>query len=170
MAQEPIRKEVMETQTAAIRYELGDKHSYEFVEGTISREMAPEFKGMAAPDEDFFSYVDPENLDTSLKALGYLDAYIEAEGPFDGVMAFSQGALLIMTYLAQKAFQGSASPFKCAIIFSVRDAYDPRLLEQGKLQNLTPETSGEIIQIPTAHICKTLTSPSDATLSKQGNR
>lgn len=39
---------VFEMQTAAIRYELGDHHEFEFVEGTISHAIAPEIEPLVS--------------------------------------------------------------------------------------------------------------------------
>ena len=37
----PTSCQTFESQTAAIRYELGDGHEFEFVEGTTPAELAP---------------------------------------------------------------------------------------------------------------------------------
>ncbi|KAI1205340.1 serine hydrolase FSH [Annulohypoxylon truncatum] len=143
--------------SAAIRYELGDHHTYEFVEGTLPSPVAPELNGMAAPDDEFFSYIDLDDLNTCVSSLVNLDTYISEEGPFDGIMAFSQGAMIAATYIIWKMTQNAVlqqdSPtFKCAIFFSAWGAYDPELLWQSQLRPMTPLLDGEAIHIPTAHI------------------
>lgn len=79
-----------------------------------------------------------------------LKSYIAAEGPFDGVMAFSNGAALAATLLigSQKA---SSSPFKCAVFLSGGIPFDEEALHQDKVANLQP-TESHMITIPTAHV------------------
>ncbi|KAI2783794.1 serine hydrolase FSH [Daldinia loculata] len=149
--------QIFETQTAALRYELGDHHTYEFVEGTLPSTVAPEFDGMVSSKDEFFSYIDLNNKESYISILKDLDNYISEEGPFDAILAFSQGAMIAATYIVWKARQNPKQQrmtptFKCAIFLSAWDAYDPDLLLQGILRPLTPLTDKEAIRIPTAHI------------------
>ncbi|KAK4248389.1 family of serine hydrolases 3 [Corynascus novoguineensis] len=164
---------------SAIRYDLGDSHTYEFVEGTIPVPMAPEFASFvttstntnASKDDDdddddgkgngsnFFAYADFSDLPSCLAALDQLDAYLAAEGPFDGLLAFSQGATIAATYLAHRARCRAGKkdrkeplPFKCAVFFSAGGVFDVDRLAAGEVKLLTPEEVGEPIDIPTAHI------------------
>lgn len=111
--------------------------------------------------DEFFSFADIHNFDSCLKALDLLDDYIKAEGPFDGVIAFSQGAIIAASYLCrwrklQQGTNGKGSstppPFKCAIFFSATAAYSWNSLKDGNLRALSRAEDGELIQIPTAHI------------------
>lgn len=118
---------------------------------------APEIKEMVSPADELFSYVSLENMESCVSALVNLDSYIATEGPFDAILAFSQGAMIAATYIIWKmrqnpALQRKAPTFKCAVFFSSWSAYDPDLLWQGKLRVLTPSVGKEIIPIPTAHI------------------
>jgi predicted esterase len=82
-------------------------------------------------------------------ALDQLDAYIAAEGPFEGVLAFSQGAGLVATHLVRKHFLGAASPFRCAILIAPISVYDPAAYtERGEVRVLGEE-AGPLIHIPT---------------------
>ncbi|KAI0891077.1 serine hydrolase FSH [Annulohypoxylon nitens] len=148
---------IFETQTAAIRYDLGDHHTYEFVEGTLPSPVAPGLHGIASADDEFFSYVDLDDLDTCTSALINLDTYIAEEGPFDGVLAFSQGAMIAATYIIWKTrqdpvLQRNSPTFRCAVFFPSWDPYDPDLLWKSCLRPMTHSADGEMIQIPTAHI------------------
>ncbi|KAF3057127.1 putative Uncharacterized hydrolase C22A12.06c [Daldinia childiae] len=149
--------QIFETQTAALRYELGDRHTYEFVEGALLSIGAPELDGMISSKDEFFSYIDLDNKETFISILTDLDNYVSEEGPFDAVLAFSQGAMVAATYIVWKARQTPkqqpiASLFKCAIFFSAWNAYDPDLFSQGILRPLTSLTDNGAIHIPTAHI------------------
>ncbi|KAI0904705.1 DUF341 domain protein [Ustulina deusta] len=157
--------QIFETQTAALRYELGDHHTYEFVEGTIPTNVAPELQGSVSLTDGFFAYADLSDRSSCLAALDNLDRYIAAEGPFDAVLAFSQGAALALAYIAQRWAQDPvreqlAPVFKCAVLFSPRNAYEAALQ---RIADITPATpallhgniataSVEVIGIPTAHI------------------
>lgn len=68
-----------------------------------------------------------------------LEAYIEAEGPFDGVMAYSQGAGLAAMLLVRKHYLKPLEkpPFRCAILFSPVQIYDTgAYLERGEVKVL----------------------------------
>lgn len=105
-------------------------------------------------------------------ALSQLDAYITSEGPFDGVIGYSQGASLAATYLLQLGMRhpGKALPFKCAIFFAGGVPLDPAELDDGVLRlvkvgelngigdkefRLNEENVKEtewVLKLPTAHI------------------
>lgn len=131
------------------------------MEGTVATEIAPELRDNFSTADEFFAYADLRDLESCVTALDQLEGYIAAEGPFDGVLAFSQGAALAVVYLAQKWAQDPAaerlsSTFKCAILFSSRDAYNATLrrLEALGLSQV-PEflgRDGGLINIPSAHI------------------
>ncbi|KAI1464032.1 serine hydrolase FSH [Daldinia caldariorum] len=149
--------QILETQTAALRYELGDHHTYDFVEGTIPSAVAPEFDGLVSSKDEFFSYLDLDDRANYLSILEDLDNYISEEGPFDAVLAFSEGAMIAATYIIWKAKQTPkqqrmAPIFKCAVFFSAWDAYDPDLLSEGVLRPLNPSADRDLIRMPTAHI------------------
>lgn len=110
------------------------------------------FASLTANDDEFFSYLDIESAKSCSKALDDLDSFIDAEGPFDAVMAFSQGAGLAATLMLRHSRQNSASPFKLAIFFSGGVPADPELLAEGIVRRLDPDVEGEVIHTPTAHI------------------
>ncbi|EHK99374.1 putative Uncharacterized hydrolase C22A12.06c [Glarea lozoyensis 74030] len=139
---------VFEMQTAALRYELGTHHTFEFVEGTVPAPMDPELQSLFSPSEQAFSYFDTFSTQSCQTALQNLTTYIQVEGPFDAILAFSAGATLAATYLAQSPNH----PFKCAIFLSGVSPIDPIVLKTGVFRSLDPETDGEMIVIPTAHV------------------
>lgn len=65
-----------------------------------------------------FSYFDPESVSASLRAVQDLENFIAREGPYDGVLAFSEGMTLACTLLMRYVEQKKPLPFKCAIFFS----------------------------------------------------
>ncbi|KAL8853085.1 MAG: hypothetical protein Q9221_002116 [Calogaya cf. arnoldii] len=125
---------------AALRYELGEGHVFEFVEGAFPCPQAPQIKHLFPEDAQYYSYLLEEDELAMESALVELKDYLELQGPFDAVLAFSQGATLAATFLA---VYGNGY-FKCAL-FICSDC--PRLLS--KIKDNPRET---VITIPTGHI------------------
>jgi predicted esterase len=118
--------QIFKMQTAAFRYELADQHTYEFVQGVIPWRLPEELASYSNSSDEHYAYYGMS--DTSfIAALDDLEAYIEAEGPYDGVMAYSQGAGLATMLLVrrQHLHPDKAPPFRCAILFSPVQVYDP---------------------------------------------
>lgn len=143
--------------TAALRYALADHHTYDFAEGVMKTSMHPEIRGFFSAADDYFQYFDVEDASSCQKALDDLKAFIAAEGPFDGVIGFSQGAALAATLIAQRRQRHpvgeAANPvFKCAIFLGAGLLCDPASLEEGRLRGLRYDVDGEVIHVPTTHI------------------
>ncbi|KAF3911013.1 hypothetical protein AA313_de0202319 [Arthrobotrys entomopaga] len=86
-----------------------------------------------------------------------LKAYIEEEGPFDGIIAFSHGASLASSLLLAEGHPNGnsrnklADRFKCAIFIAAGAPIDSEALRNNKLELLTKGSKSRIY-IPTAHI------------------
>ena len=126
----------------------------------MTKRTLTSFKGLSAlisPDTECFTYADGDSVESCTQALTDLDEYIEDNGPYDGVLAFSNGAGLAATLLIfqerKQSTQLSAPPlFKCAIFFCGGVPADPNdMLEKKELRRLAPE-DGVQTRIPTAHI------------------
>ncbi|GAA91229.1 major facilitator superfamily transporter [Aspergillus luchuensis IFO 4308] len=153
---------IFEIQTAAIRYELGDNHIYDFVEGTVPSKMQPGIDVVAWKDEPVYAYFDEHNPQTGFAAYHYLEEYLLEEGPYDGVIAFSQAGTMILTYLIHLAKQNPRAemPFKFAIILSItHPPLDYEALQKGRVMTVDLEATKGIIPIPTAHIWGSLDEP-----------
>ncbi|KAH8695169.1 DUF341 domain protein [Talaromyces proteolyticus] len=144
---------VLETQTATIRYEMDRHHTFEFVEGTHIVPIAPEINGYFPSADTYFSYYG-NSADSISLALSQLERYIDEEGPFDGVIAFSQGAVLLSTYLIKLSQErpDKPLPFRCAIFFSSSRPFDPRLLAKGQAAWIEPDDKGPLLNLATTHI------------------
>lgn len=87
-----------------------------------------------------------------------LDKLIHQDGPFDGVIAFSQGVILATTLIIQKLQDKklksqSVCPFKCGIFFSpAYTALDYTSLMRGVVAEIDAASLEEVIDIPTAVI------------------
>jgi len=135
--------QVLETQLSAIRYELGDEHTYDYVDGTVSAIIAPEIETIFPKSDEYFTYFN--DLASSKKALENLRSFIKTEGPFDGIIAFCNGSLLAATMLIRDSKLGILDPnLKVAVLFSSPMLGD-RTLSIG-------EEEGTLIHLPTAHI------------------
>ncbi|KAF2864663.1 serine hydrolase FSH [Massariosphaeria phaeospora] len=115
-----------QAQVAVIIAELGDEHTYDFVNGPVESAPAAELfdqlawskgKGIG-PDVcySFFNWYEPQSI---LDALDWLSSYTQENGPYDAVMAFSQSTCLTATLLLQHhALHPDAEPlFRCGVFF-----------------------------------------------------
>ncbi|KIA75758.1 hypothetical protein HK57_00438 [Aspergillus ustus] len=149
---------IFEAQTAAIRYELGDNHTYDFVDGGVPWNMHAEVKNIALEDEPVYAFIDPADSETGVTAYKNMMDYLEEEGPYDGVIAFSQAATMILTYLVHVARenalgQNTPTPFKFAIFISITHCpVDYEAFMRGRIVEICPENAKGVVGIPTVHI------------------
>lgn len=78
--------------------------------------------------------------------------YVAAEGPFDGVLGFSQGGILAASLLARNIFP---SPFAFAIFICSGPPFSPHLLDIGTVQYHNADLDGEVLKLPTTIILGT---------------
>ena len=148
-------------------------HTFEFVEGGVHYPAAPGESPSCVPilvdivrfstlyddwmmagiatvftHDRYFAYYDPTEPSSILQAVNDLAAYVSTEGPFDGVMGFSQGAALAAMLLTRE----SAEPFRFAIFLCAGLPFCEASLRQGVLRHLDPKADKEGIRVPTAHI------------------
>ncbi|KAI0008227.1 serine hydrolase FSH [Xylariaceae sp. FL0662B] len=146
--------EIFEMQTARIREALGQEHEFVFINGTVATE--PDLGAEAVADE-FFGYV-AFDTEQDRKLCDCLVDLIHEQGPFNGIMGFSEGGTMAATILLEDARHGSlGEAIKCAIFFSAAPPFDPDLIRQtGILKYACADEAGgnkiPLINIPTAHI------------------
>jgi pimeloyl-ACP methyl ester carboxylesterase len=137
----------------SLRYELGPDHEYEYLQATLPAPLAEELKPYYPSSTQTFNYADSKDPISVRQALEQLHTFIQLEGPFDGVIAYSLGAGFAATYIIQQASAPlPVSPFKCAIFFSAARPVDPGSLSGGVVRLMDPDVDGIRIHIPTAHI------------------
>ncbi|KAJ5595533.1 uncharacterized protein N7459_001741 [Penicillium hispanicum] len=106
---------------------------------------------LCSATSEFFAYFDPSNAGTVAQAIDGLIEYINSEGPFDGVMGFSQGAALAAMLLLQPS--ASATPlFSFAVFICAGVPLCEMSARKGVMRLLDPEVDMGRIAIPTAHI------------------
>ncbi|KAJ5661741.1 uncharacterized protein N7477_009357 [Penicillium maclennaniae] len=149
---------IFKQQTAALRYELGEGHSYDFVNGPVPWEMDHDLDELAMGEEQTYAICDPKSASSCIGAMKNIERYIETEGPYDGVMAFSQGASIILGWMINKQREAKwvssqQCPFKVGIFFSNPwRVYDGNALANDQLVFLNPEDFEGLLDLPTAHI------------------
>jgi len=141
---------------AALRYALGDYHTYEYAEGVLKTDMNPAIRGYFPESDDYFEYFKEGDPQSCLKALVDLGKFVDIEGPFDGVIAFSQGASVAASLMVQRSQQNPTEKgdpvFKCAIFIGAAIPCDPIALQQGHIRPVLYESDGLVIHVPTTHI------------------
>ncbi|ELR02382.1 hypothetical protein GMDG_05443 [Pseudogymnoascus destructans 20631-21] len=101
--------DIFEAQTAQIREQLGDSHTFDFPEGEYDIPAPKEITAIYPPP--YLSWHPPHTLDTHI-AQGLLDirTYIADNGPYDACLGFSQGAVMLALLL----LEDSAASLKSA--------------------------------------------------------
>lgn len=157
---------------AAIRYELSDHYTYEFVEGAIPwRPCMFQCKVWEHPCSNHgtanqnavhseaatFTYCHPEQADSFFRAIHDLERFFQDEGPFDGVIGFSMGASLAITWLQHKQEELNMGditslPVNVVILFSATYVYDYRVVEKGNPVGRDPSHASIQLNVPSVHI------------------
>ncbi|KAG9506472.1 hypothetical protein J7337_000003 [Fusarium musae] len=138
---------------AALRHQLShsQSHIYEYVDGGEPMPPAPGIEAFIGRDESL-AYYHPHSAKSILAAIDDLWEYIAEEGPFEGVLGFSQGASLAAMIIA-RARHSNPPPFQFAIFFCAGLPYCEKSLSAGEVKFLRAEdTKGPVIHVPTAHI------------------
>ncbi|KAH0498067.1 hypothetical protein TgHK011_005345 [Trichoderma gracile] len=146
--------QIFELQTARLREQLSD-HEFVFIDGNVETEPS---EGAEAVADEFFGWFDQPvtPAHTRQLLLGLID-FITAEGPFQGLMGFSEGGIVAAMLLAHDARERFAG-LECGILMSAAPPLDPAgILEQDPptLRCLIPaadDVDGTAIRVPTAHV------------------
>jgi hypothetical protein len=96
-----------------------------------------------------FQWYDHNSAESVSNAISDLLAYIAVEGPFDGVMGFSQGASLAAMILALPEFPG---PFAFGVCICSGLPFSVDVLGDGIVRACDPSIDTDMINVPTAHI------------------
>ena len=121
---------------------------------TQHADIAEGVQSLASAEENCFAYYQPHCGPSFREAVNNLERFVSVEGPFDGIIAFSQATSLAAALLVERHDVSAKSglpdhrPFKCAIFFSGRSPY----IDAGIERSPEAQPNEAIIQIPTAHI------------------
>ncbi|KAL9067356.1 MAG: hypothetical protein Q9161_006964 [Pseudevernia consocians] len=126
---------------------------YEFVypDGEVDTTPTTDVRELYSPPYRCFYELDASSSQL-LRAHEYLDEIVEEDGPFEGILGFSQGAEVAASFLL---YQAPNVTFKFAVLIGGTPPFDVSALATGK--NVTPikmhgDTHSARIEIPTAHI------------------
>ncbi|KAI0974393.1 serine hydrolase-domain-containing protein [Xylaria arbuscula] len=138
---------IMRVQIAPMRHELEDGHEFDFVEGVGTAPMSQDVAALASPDQSFYAFYDPSDYHGLRLAVDQLTSFVENEGPFDGVIGFSGGAVVAAMCILdkQRRTDRAGLPFRYAIFVSSAESKEAMVA-----LGLDPQV--DIIRIPTAHI------------------
>ena len=105
--------------------------------------------------EGYFAFYDPESPSSVLSALDDLEEYVAQEGPFDGIMGFSQGAALAAMLIIRQnsSIHGeSDTPFQVGVFICAAIPHKEAALRSGVVEYLDPAVDGQPVKVPTANI------------------
>ncbi|CRK27057.1 hypothetical protein BN1723_008360 [Verticillium longisporum] len=147
------KPQVFQMQTTALRHQLGhpQAHHFEFIDGGEPCDLAPGIETFISAEEAL-AYYDPKSAPSILAAIDDLSYWLAENGPFDGVMGFSQGASLAAMVMARARF---ANPplFSFGVFFCAGLPYCEDSLRAGEAKFLrAADGVGPVIHVPTAHI------------------
>lgn len=101
---------------ASLRSKLDRSYSFDFLDGSCDTIPPPEIKRFySAP---YRSYWEGSNVADTKASFKLIEEKLKKNGPYDGVLAFSQGAALIASYLLYLKADNKPSPFKFAIFIA----------------------------------------------------
>jgi hypothetical protein len=105
-----------------------------------------------SPEQNCLSYFDSGSHLSCQAAVHQLETHVLENGPYDAVMAFSEGAAVASTFILAEQLK-DRQPFRLAIFFCGVVPANPLALERNSVQLLTGE-SGELplINIHTVHV------------------
>lgn len=147
-------------QTASLRLRLGDSHEFEFIEGPFVWPPARGIEEAFGKQEACYSYFDNTIASIHQAVLDLAEFLDSDEGPFDGIIGFSQGGALATTLIAAEerglipsppAGGSGRSRVKCAILLSCGQPWDFAALQACEDRRLLAGTDGVCIHMPTAH-------------------
>ncbi|KAJ5584768.1 uncharacterized protein N7459_004568 [Penicillium hispanicum] len=143
--------EIFEIQTGGLRQQLEPKgHRFTFMNGKFDAKVEAELDGVV--DGPFYNHYprEPELPRAHLaEAFEHTLQFIAAQGPFDAVMGFSQGAALAAALIAHhaKTQPGTAPLFRAAVFLCGAAPFEGSGVEQ-----IAPQPDVFPITIPTAHV------------------
>ncbi|KAI0116920.1 inducible nitrate reductase 2 [Daldinia grandis] len=117
--------EIVKDQLAPLTRELGLEYEFVYLNGVVEiergAEIAPYYSG------PFHSYTTGYTTAEIREALDGLTQFVKENGPFHGVLGFSQGASMAASYLLDYQARGPETqlPFEFAVLFSSISAFSP---------------------------------------------
>jgi len=123
--------DIFESQLGALRSRLSPQHTFDFVDGEYACSAAPGIASLyPGPYLTWFSRYEPERVN---KVHDFLRSVMDEDGPYDGIIGFSQGASLAASFLlCEESRRAKSNPggksscsFKVAIFFNAVMLFSP---------------------------------------------
>ncbi|KAH7131816.1 DUF341 domain protein [Dendryphion nanum] len=107
---------ILENQLRQLISAVDPTYEFIFVDGPVLSEKGP---GVGAHVEGpFFSHTAGYSIDDMVEALEHFENTIDELGPINGVLGFSQGAALAVSYMHRQQQRHAMIPFQFALLFS----------------------------------------------------
>ncbi|KAF2203123.1 EF-hand calcium-binding domain protein [Delitschia confertaspora ATCC 74209] len=124
--------DIFESQLSPLISQLSPDHSFDFIDAQFEGPAAPGITGVfPGPYFVWHKEHSPQSVE---KVHDYLDTVIDEDGPYDGIIGFSEGAALAASYLLSKEYRATAlgdisdcpeNEIKLAIFFNSIKPYSP---------------------------------------------
>ncbi|QSZ30720.1 hypothetical protein DSL72_000278 [Monilinia vaccinii-corymbosi] len=107
--------EIFSIQSAAFRSRLPSSYKFDFLDGPYTSPPAAGVSLFFNPP--YYAYYDSTDPSAIRESYSFLQQHIDKNGPYDGVMCFSQGCALVAGFLLdhQVTRPHIPLPFKCAV-------------------------------------------------------
>jgi len=132
--------EIFEMQTENFRQLLPSNYQYTFIDGEYEAAPAPGIDNVFPGP--YRRYLPDNSVESTAEQHGFISEIIAEEGPFDGVLAFSQGASLIASILLHHEIEKPLSrpPFRFAVFICSTYAHSARVsLGKDVTEHVKPE-------------------------------
>jgi len=138
--------------TAGLRHELGAGFEYDFVDGTHPWPAAPEIAQVFGNQQNCYSWYDGSAASVAT-AVDDLAGYVEENGPFDSVFAFSLASGLVATLLLRPTPSAVQPHIKSVVFMSASTLpCDWHELKKGNIRFLGMNDISGSIDIPTLSV------------------
>ncbi|RAL04852.1 uncharacterized protein BO80DRAFT_210541 [Aspergillus ibericus CBS 121593] len=143
---------IFETQLSVLQKALGPRYEFIFLQGEIPSEPGLGVDGTYPGP--YYSLFDLPTKDRLMDVFALIDETWESDGPFDGLVGFSQGGGAVASYLLQP--ETAKKPLTCAMFFSSSVPFDPmsapwKYIDQDRF---TDATTGQ--EIPSADLTRSI--------------
>ncbi|KAI9913860.1 hypothetical protein PsorP6_006448 [Peronosclerospora sorghi] len=150
---------ILEHQTSALRQAFGSRVEFRYVDapwrasGPVP-ELVRSFYGDKGPFYEWWDAVKQQDRETLRyegfeHSLDYLTAQVQAFGPIDAVLGFSQGAAMATLLTAHYVSNYGYVPWKCCILIC---GLYPRNLETQELLEAAKTSTDGAIDVPSVHV------------------
>ncbi|KJZ79059.1 hypothetical protein HIM_01832 [Hirsutella minnesotensis 3608] len=111
-----LNGKVFENMTAKLRSALPQHYSYEWLDG--QHDVEPPTMIRDAHPGPYLSHIESLTVEGTMKAITRLETVMDERGPFDGVLGFSEGAMIAASLLFKNQIDTQLSTLRFGIFVS----------------------------------------------------